>query len=276
MLAAEFNRAGLEQTYLTTEWINGTIKAIEGIGTTLKVTGITAPGGKLTETGAKAAGETAKLVTKYFAASRLKSAWSDYQQAMLDPDNRKKVRAALRSNATLAKYALAWAATEARDPLAREAMRKCGLSDAVLADEDTNAQAVVEYLETLYDKDPVVLKASPVPSRWWPGKPELSARSWIKFLAAAEKTETGLRGASGVLVTQLLVRMEKLMPAATTQPVDDTAVAAARAALDELIEVLTDYDPLDEAGEQQAEMRQYADVLLAQAELKRRTLPDRQ
>lgn len=195
---------------------------------------------------------------------------------MLDPDNRKKVRAALRSNATLAKYALAWAATEARDPLAREAMRKCGLSDAVLADEDTNAQAVVEYLETLYDKDPVVLKASPVPSRWWPGKPELSARSWIKFLAAAEKTETGLRGASSVLVTQLLVRMEKLMPAATTQPVDDTAVAAARAALDELIEVLTDYDPLDEAGEPQAEMRQYADVLLAQAELKRRTLPDRQ
>jgi hypothetical protein len=257
LVAAEFNRAGLEKKYRAADWINAAIKSMEGIGATLKVTGIAVPTGVMVEAGGKVAGETAKLVTKFFTASELKTAWNDYQDALLDPDNRKKMRKALRSNATLSKYALAWAAVTARDPLARDAMRACGLSDAVLADEATNAHAVVEYLEAVFDKDPVVLKASPDPSAWWPGKPELSSRSWIRFLKAAEDGEKGLRGESGILVTQLLVRMEKSVPGA----------------LDELIDVLAEYKPLDDEGEPHAEMRKYADVLQAQAELKRRSPP---
>jgi hypothetical protein len=273
LVAAEFHRAGLEKKYRNADWINGAIKAVETIGAALKVSGIAAPLGTSIVGGTKAVGETAKLVTKFYNAQELKKAWEDYEAATLDPEDRKKVRQALRSNATLAKYALAWAAVTARDPLARDAMRKIGLSDAVLADKDTNAQAVVEYMETMFAEDPVVLRTVPNPHDWWPGKPMLTSRNWMKFLKAAEETDKGLQGQSAILITQLLVRMEKLMPAALTTPIDEGAVKAARAAVDELIDGLRDYVPLDSDDDSAKGMRDYADVLQAQAELRRRSLP---
>ncbi len=273
LVAAEFHRAGLEKKYRNADWINGAIKAVETIGAALKATGIAAPLGTSIAGGTKAVGETAKLVTKFYNAQELKQAWADYQAAMLDPEDRKKVRQALRSNATLAKYALAWAAVTARDPLARDAMRKIGLSDAVLSDKDTNAQAVVEYMETMFTEDPVVLRTVPESPDWWPGKPMLTSRNWMKFLKAAEETDAGLQGQSAILITQLLVRMEKLMPAALATPIDEKAVKAARAALDELIDGLRDYEPLDSDDNPAKSMRDYANVLQAQAELRRRSLP---
>jgi hypothetical protein len=82
-----------------------------------------------------------------------------------------------------------------------------------------------------------------------------------------------LQGQSALLVTQLLVRMEKLMPAAQAAPIDEAAVKAARGALDALIEVLKSYRPLDSDDNPAQGMRDYADVLQAQAEIRRRGLP---
>jgi hypothetical protein len=273
LVAAEFNRAGLEKHYRNADWLNAAIKAVETLGGALQVTGIAAPVATVLEGTAKIGGETAKLVTKFFDAGALKAAWTKYQKALEDPEDRKNVREALRSNATLSKYALAWAAVVARDPLARDAMNRIGLSDAVLGEKDTDAQAVVEYLEAVYDRDPVVLQASGTREDWWPGKPVLSSRSWIKFLKAAEMTEPGLEGETGILITQLLVRMEKLVPAEFPQPIVEEAVKKARAALDELIEVLADYHPVDGDREPHDGMRKVAEILKAQAELRRRRLP---
>ena len=273
LVAAEFNRAGLEARFRSADWINAAVKAVEAVGSALKVTGVAAPLGTALEGAAKVGGEGAKLVTKFYDAATLKKAWTDYQLAMQDPEDRKAVRQALRSNPTLAKYALAWAAVVAHDPLARDAMRQTGLSDAVLADKDTSATAVVEYLEAVYDTDPVVLKATPPREDWWPGAPALSSRNWVKFLKAAEDTDAGLQGESAILVTQLLVRMEKRVPADFPAPVDAASVTAARSALDELIDALAAYDPRETEGDRHDGMRRYAAAMRALAELRRRRLP---
>lgn len=273
LVAAEFNRAGLEESYKQSDFINAGLKAIETIGSALKLSVALAPVGGGIEVASKLTSETAKLVTKYFDAGKLKKAWRDYETAIADPEDRKNIRQALRSNPTLSKYALAWAAVEGQSQLARDAMRSCGLSDAVLNDKDTNAHAVVEYLETLFDRDPIVLKSQPSPDSWWPAAVELSSRGWMKFLKAAADAEGSLQDTSGLAITQLLVRMEKQLPAAQATPIDETAVKLARATVDELIDALDEYTPLKDNDDPHDSMRKYASAMQALAELQRRNLP---
>ena len=273
LVAAEMNRAGLEEKFQTQVWRTSAIKAIQGVAGALRITGVALPVSAAVEGGARLTGALDQLVTKYYKTAELKKAWQDYEEAARDPENRKNIRKALRSNPTLSKYALAWAAVIDGDPLARSALGKCGLNEATLADKDTNAEKVVEYLENVYDQDPIVLQANPKGADWWPGKPELTSRNWMRFLKAAEDSSEKLEGTSGMLVTQMLVRMEKLFPLAEKTPTDEKAVDAARDAIDELIEVLTDYNPLNDEDKPVKSMRLYADAMLARATLKRRALP---
>ena len=98
-------------------------------------------------------------------------------------------------------------ALQGGDPIARNAMRKCGLTDAVLAKESANVKDVQMYLEELFKEDVVVLRAMPVTKGWYPSpKPALSLRSWSAFYAAAvdkAKLKPGTGGAVGQAFTEL-------------------------------------------------------------------------
>ncbi len=63
---------------------------------------------------------------------------------------------AFRKNPTLAKYGIAYGALEMGDPIAKETLRQCGLNDMTLANENTNAERVVNYLEA---KSPTTFKS---------------------------------------------------------------------------------------------------------------------
>ena len=137
------------------------------------------------------------LITKYVREAELKKAWKDYVSARENPDDRKTVRAAIRKNPTLAKYVIAWGAEVEQDPVARSAMQKCGLTEEVLSNKNSNVQKVVTFLETLYPDDPVLLQPVQRPEAWYPGPVEFTSASFAAFAGAAEsKAEPPLRGGS--------------------------------------------------------------------------------
>lgn len=138
------------------------------------------------------------LITKYVREAELKKAWKDYVSARENPDDRKTVRAAIRKNPTLAKYVIAWGAEVENDPVARSAMQKCGLTEEVLSNKNSNVQKVVTFLETLYPDDPVLLQPVQRPEEWYPGPVEFTSASFAAFSGAAEsKADPPLRRGSG-------------------------------------------------------------------------------
>jgi hypothetical protein len=214
-----------------------------------------------------------KTLTDFFSKREMEGAWKAYVAALENPDNRKLQREALRKNATLAKYAVAWAATEGHDRMAQNAMTQCGLTPQVLEHEDTNAHKVVEYLETLFDTDPVVLKSSPNRPDWWPGPPELASRTWTKFLAAAAGTDPPLDKRDAVPITRALVAAETKLAEAEKTPDSKPAVTAAGEALMRLIEMTGSYTPVDTEGAIHKSTQTYVEAIAALAEQKRRHLP---
>ncbi len=273
LVAAQLNRAGLDEDAYNEANFKALTKFLQTVGKTMKVTGFMSLQGAIIGAGGTVLEIGKKALTDYYSKQEMEGAWKAYVAALESPDNRKLQREALRKNATLAKYAVAWAATEGHDRMARDAMTQCGLTPQVLEHEDTNAHKVVEYLETLFDTDPVVLKASPSRPDWWPGPPELTSRSWIKFLAAAAAADPPLERRDAVPVTRALVAAETKMADAEKAPDSKPAVTAANQALTALIDVAGGYRPTDTEGAIHKSAQTYVDAIAALAEQKRRHLP---
>ena len=165
------------------------VKALEAaarlVAGAVSLAGPFAPAGHVI--GATLGGVTAAkdLVLKYYRARELKKAWELFLKARANPDDRKLTRKALRDNPTLAKYAIAYGAEVDGNPVARNAMRKCGLSNDVLDSKGANVDKVVAFLEALYPEDPVLLQALDIPAAWHPGPVEFSGKSFAKFAGAA-------------------------------------------------------------------------------------------
>jgi hypothetical protein len=235
-------------------------------------------------------------------------AWNTYKKALANPKDRKQARMAMQQNPTLAKYAIAYGAFSAEDPAAKQIANKCNLSLRVLQNPKTNVQNIVKYLEALYDEDPVLLRAVAVPVDWHPGKPELTAGSWAAFQVAAKKdARPQLVNLDKGPVAAALVRMaqaEKALREAVAQSgaedrqapepdqlsvsgvlgeeappltdglgLDKAVFESYRDSLDNLQDALTRYKPLTKNGMAHAETEDYVGVLLAQLDLKRRSLP---
>jgi len=169
-----------------------------------------------------------ELSKKIFDESTMASAWAIYQEALANPGSRKKARMAIQSNPTLAKYALAWGALQGGDRIAKNALKKCGLTDAVLGQKDANVKDVVTYLEEMFSEDLVVLRTVPAEKEWHPPKtkPALTLRSWTAYLSGAVKTG-GLADGSGGSITAVFVRLEKAeADYAKVQAAHEDAVAA--------------------------------------------------
>ncbi len=205
---AMVNRSGLEAK----QGLEASLKALNAavmiVGGALSCAGPYAAAGHIVTSTAKGAVAIGQVLYKFYDRAKLRQQWAIYQRALNNPEDRKLVRSAMRENPTLAKYVIAYGAEEENNPVARNVMRKCGLSAEVLDSKDTNQQKVVSYLEAMYPEDPVLLVPVSRPKDWWPGPLELSSDSVAAFAGAAEK-KTGQRLQPGackehiILLTQL-------------------------------------------------------------------------
>jgi hypothetical protein len=208
---AMLSRVHCENRQLLEHSMKAALALTAAIGNVLAVAGATAAPAGVAMAAAARAGQTGMEIVKTIVdEAEAAKAWSLYREAMQNPRNRKKVRQAIQSNPTLAKYALAWGALQGGDAIAKNAVKKCGLTDAILAKESANVKEVQQYLEELFKEDIVVLRAIPVKKGWYPDKtPTLSLRSWSAFYAAAvdkAKLKPGTGGAVGKAFTDLEMR----------------------------------------------------------------------
>jgi len=170
-------------------------------------------------------------------------------------------------------------------------MRRCGLNERTLAQKDAKVGDVVQYLETIYRDDPVLLRSMPPRDAWHPGgDPELTFRSWIAYFdAAATKADPKLKVVDVSKINVLLGELAKCeadMQAAIVEaqkankaldPADfsenpispDLAVINAPATVADALRVsFSKLSVKDVAGKPHAEMATYVDSMSAKAKLK--------
>jgi hypothetical protein len=156
------------------------------VGSVMSYAGPFAPVGHAIAAGAGAVTAIRNLITKIVREVEMKNAWKIYKAARTNPDDRKLVRESMRKNPTLAKYVIAWGAVVEEDAVAKAAMKKCGLTEDVLSNKNSNVQKVVTFLEAMYPDDPILLEPSDR-ATWYPGKVEFTGASFATFVGAAEK-----------------------------------------------------------------------------------------
>jgi hypothetical protein len=96
--------------------------------------------------------------------------------------------AAVKKNATLAKYAVAWGAVIKKDGLVTDFLQACDLNADSLRDPKANVHKVVSYLEARMPDDNIIVGRM-VPGSgldWAPKTIELTSVSWITAKARGE------------------------------------------------------------------------------------------
>jgi hypothetical protein len=185
------NRYDLQKQHMLMADAEACFRAAELVGNTLAVV----PDEKLYAASkvvvatSQASNAVLRVAYEEFTKSQMRSAWSSYRKALSYPEDRKEAMKALSKNPILAKYAVAYAALEENDPVARMAMQRCGIDEQTLANKDTSKQKVVEFLNTLYREDPKVLSKLPPLDDWHPGRVVLEAESFADFYRAAMKVK---------------------------------------------------------------------------------------
>lgn len=151
---------------------------------------------------------------KMHSEVQIQKGWSAYKDARDNPGNRKRARAALRLNSTLAKCCIAYGASIMGDPSAQQAIRATGLTVAALQNDKDICVKLVNYLENELNEDPTVLKVvNTKDSNWHPGKPSLDLASWSAFKGAAVKNASPLMSSASAQspgIDRLLAELAKL------------------------------------------------------------------
>ena len=192
-------------------------KAVELIGQVLQSAGLvaTATGvgavvgaglttaGKITESSGKAAEEVENVLYTVYKAEDLEAAWRATREAFSNPENRRLALVARKKNPSLAKYSIAWGAMVANDPVAKDAMRKCGLNNDSLRNKNTDVDKVVKYLETLYDEDNKIYREFKGFLSCLPDVPEISIEMWAKVSTGAKAKPGGEKGGCAGLLQKL-------------------------------------------------------------------------
>jgi hypothetical protein len=284
---AFMNRKGLQTKQTLKASIQVALDAAKVVAEVLKLTPAApaAPVVTASINTAEALIEVAEIVA---TKMQMDAAWKVYVRARENPADRYLARKATQQNPTLAKYAMAWGATQG-DPIAVEGMRRCGLNEHTLAHPDTNVSKVVAYLEAQYADDPILLRAVPIKQEWHPGKVELTLQSWASFYQMAtikakplvSKTNdiSGINAGLGKLddaesafaaaVDALMKANAKRTPqqvAKAPGEVDPGTVATLEAAVYNLRDNLRRFKSLDVDGTRHAEMASYVDALVALTE----------
>ena len=282
---AMLNRKGLQTKQVTLAGIQVALDAAKVVAEVLAVTPVaaSAPVVKASINAAEAAIELADLI---YTEAQLSAAWKIYQKAKDNPEDRYLARKSLRENPTLSKYAMAYGALKG-DPIAVEGMRRCGLSKITLANPDTNVDKVVTYLETRYPEDPVLLRAVPVPDKWYPGPIELTTRCWMTFYTAALTEAQLADGADTSAIAAAIARLDeaqtefdaaldraieeartKTLADAGRDPakIDPADSARLVSACMRLQDLLRGYQPRGTDGTAHASMARFVDALAAKSE----------
>jgi len=180
------NRMGLSEGQMGEAAFKAVEEAIKLVGSAVSVAGPFAPAGHVITATMGAVSTLRGLILKHYRESQLSKAWKLYLSARSNPGDRKLVRESIRKNPTLAKYVIAYGAEVDGNPVARNAMTKCGLNRDVLDSKDANVQKVVAFLEALYPEDPVLMRPLDEPEPWYPGPVEFKAMSYAAFVGAAQ------------------------------------------------------------------------------------------
>jgi hypothetical protein len=260
------SRMDLSMTQQIRHGIEAALKVVQIIGQ-----GLTIAGGPVAHIGvaidksAQATMAAKSVITAVVDEKRAASAWRIYQKAFDDPNNRTAARQALRENPTLAKYAIAYGAKKG-NAIAANALRKCGITDDMMQDEKAGVDKLVSFLETRFNEDPVILRRIPI-GAWHPGKIELTASSWMSFVAAAEKTASPKIKpfTASSQVAAALTGLEKDKKAYTDAR-DDVTIALADAYANRLVataKVLKTVKVTDTSDKPHKEFGDYVDGLQA-------------
>lgn len=186
-VVAMANRAGISRGQATRKSIEALEAGIKLVGDVFAtVGGPFAHAGIALSKGVSAVSSIKDIILKIYDERQLKKNWEKYKKALEKPEDRKAIRAAIKGNATLAKYVIAYGGVVGEDPVAKNALRKCGLNAKVLQSPKTNEQKVVSYLEALYADDPVIMEKLDSPPNWHPGPIELTATSVAAFSHAGQ------------------------------------------------------------------------------------------
>ena len=104
------NRYGLAAEQAVVAGVQVLTAAIDTVGKAMQLAGALAPVGIAISAAATITENSMDIMVKVTTAAKMRSAWSVYQKAIANPQDRKAAREALRANPTLAKYALVWGA----------------------------------------------------------------------------------------------------------------------------------------------------------------------
>ena len=236
--------------------------------------GITLAGGPVAhiglalDKGASAAMAAKAVTTAVVDYRKAAKAWRIYQKALDQPQSRLTARKALRNNPTLAKYAIAYGAKQG-NPFAVNALRKCGITDAILADENAGVAKLTEFLEAKFSEDPIVLRRVPT-ADWYPGTCAMTAASWMEFVAAGEekaspKVEPKLKSANVAAALNMLEKAQAAYDAAG----DDLNEKLVEALLNRLLAArrqLIAVKPTDSKGKPHEQFVTYLQALVGAAE----------
>ena len=211
---------------LADKTIEAILECAHIVGATLSMTPLS-PVGKTVELAATGAHAAKGISDIIFSEREKQQAWSAYQAALKDPGNRKLKMKALSVNPTLAKYALAYGATQAGDPIAKEVMRKCGINDRTLAAPETNVKKVVKYMELYFSDDQIVLREVLIPKPWMSGASvSLSSSSWLKVMVAARtNTNPALKVGGDEQVIRTFLALEAAAFSHTDTPSKEEALS---------------------------------------------------
>jgi hypothetical protein len=167
------------------EVISALENAAKIVGSAMSLSGPFAPVGLAISGAVSGFSALRTVITKYVREAEVKDGWKLYRSARESPDDRKLVRQSMRKNPTLSKYVIAWGAVVENDPVAKAAMKKCGLNEETLSNRNTNVQKVVAFLETMYPEDPTTIEPNEK-AKWYPGKIEYNSASFATFAGSAE------------------------------------------------------------------------------------------
>lgn len=269
---------------LTNDVIEGIFHLTEACVTTAagacELSGIAAPAGealKIVEMGIEALHKSKDLIYKKFKDNKVKRGWNQFRRAVDNPSDRIAIMKAFRKNPTLAKYGIAYGALEMGDSIAKEALRQCGLNDMTLANENTNAEKVVRYLEVKFPDD---IQIVGILSRFAPdsGDP-LSMQVWVKNKELA--VEAGWQKEDTTEIDVMLLRAKKIADGidglkktvgdATTDELKDHWEVLS-ATLEELAKSFRSYQPKTVDGKPFARFLQYLNELADAADQRAKEL----
>jgi len=187
--------------------------AVQLAGEITKLAGPASGAGAIISASGAAAAKAEDLLMDLKNKADVEIGWKATKKALANPGNRRLGLEARKLNPTLAKYSLAWGAVVLKDPLARGAMKACGLSEATLNDPKADSHKVVQYMEAFYEDDVSIYRDANVAAPdWVPAEIELTLMCWAAFRRGAQSVSLTLP--NGVLAEGVFGEYEGVQIAA--------------------------------------------------------------